>query len=568
MNVYLEPIGSPYAAAIQAAAGRIPEMVELHVVDRARAPGALVDEQTVVISDHDEPNAFDVVAPSEVESRLYRVFRNFVRAAALRARLSDVEIEAASLDEVGRALSDVQDLDRLLSRVLAYARRLCAADAGSIYLVEGNELRFVAAANDTVRLPVGRPTLTVDPSSLAGWVASTGQFLMIPDVRDLPDDAPYRFNSSFDQATGYRTRSMLLLPLRGRTGQVHGVLALLNHKSVAGVPIENFSRVSPFQTRDLRLASSIASSASVALDNHRLIAESQRLFDGFVEASVAAIEDRDPATGGHSQRVARLTLRLAEAMSELPEYASLRSPTALTELRYASLLHDFGKVSVREEVLRKGGRVHPWELLEMELHLHHLFLSRPSAEGGLSAADRGGLDAERRWLRQLVDPRYRLENADLDRLRDLGDRLRAAGIDADRTLARLAIRAGTLDAAERDEMRLHVSCSWRFLSRIPWTNALRAVPDIAFAHHERLDGSGYPRALSGDHIPVGAQLMAVADVFDALTAFDRPYRDGVPPERALQVLRAEAREGKLLIPAVELLEARELWRGITERGRS
>ena len=376
MNLYLEPIDSPLAPLIRRLCAAVSEPVDLHVVDRVCAPGALVDDQTIVVGVEDEPTAFDVVDPAELESRLPRVLRSYVRAATLRARLAEVEIEAASLDEVGRALSDVRDLDRLLTSILEYARNLCHADAGSVYLSRAGELRFVATANDTVELPNQRPNLRVSPNSLAGWVASTGQFLNIADVRDLADDVSYRFDPEFDRATGYRTRSMLLLPLRRLSGDVLGVLALINHKRVAGVPLTDFSEVSPFGARDLRLASSIASSASVALDNHQLIAESQLLFDAFVEASVAAIEDRDPATGGHSQRVARLTVRLAEAMAELPGFEGVARPDRLTELRYASLLHDFGKVGVREEVLQKARRVHPAELLEMELHVHQLHLSR------------------------------------------------------------------------------------------------------------------------------------------------------------------------------------------------
>lgn len=484
-----------------------------------------------------------------------------VRAAW--ARLQDRR-NMARLHEVGRALASEQNLDRLLDLILTKARELLAAEAGSIYLAIGDEARpellFAHTQNARVSLPYHRFTLPVSRETLAGFVALSRESLNLPDVYCIPPEAPYRFNDSFDRQAGYRTTSALVVPMVDTEGQVLGVLQLINR-------LEEDGRVGAFSPRDGDLAQSLAGQAAVAVKNAQLREEIERLFEGFVAASVTAIEARDPVTSGHSGRVAELTVGLAEAVNATPNgpYGSLSfSDRQLRELRYASLLHDFGKVGVREQVLVKAKKLDPSQL---ELILQRLRQRElEEALEALARAWKGGGTYDL-WERTLQDRKEESERLihlvrqsneptvlaqevaeGLGLLEGLtfthwsGERRELAGRD---DLACLRIRKGSLSEAERLEIESHVTHTFRFLQRIPWTRDLAGVPDIAYAHHERLSGRGYPRKLAEPEIPVQSRAMAIADVYDALTAQDRPYKGAVPLARSLSILEEEAREGAL-----------------------
>jgi len=315
--------------------------------------------------------------------------------------------------------------------------------------------------------------------------------------------------------------------------------------------------------------------------NAQLRLEIEQLFEGFVAASVTAIEARDPVTSGHSGRVADLTVGLAEAVNATPNgtYGELVfTERQLRELRYASLLHDFGKVGVREQVLVKAKKLAPSQL---ELILQRLRQRElEEALELLSQAWRGGERFEpMRWEAVLKDRQLETErlmhlvrqsNEPTVLAQEVADGLGLledlrfahwSGEHRDvvepESLASLRIRKGSLSEAERLEIESHVSHTFRFLERIPWTRDLAGVPEIAYAHHERLSGRGYPRQLSAAGIPIQSRAMAIADVFDALTARDRPYKDAVPLERSLSILQEEAREGALDRPLLDLfIEAR------------
>jgi response regulator RpfG family c-di-GMP phosphodiesterase len=291
----------------------------------------------------------------------------------------------------------------------------------------------------------------------------------------------------------------------------------------------------------------------------------ERLFEGFVNASVTAIEARDPSTSGHSSRVADLTVGLAEAVNLTPNgrYGEiLFTPTQIREIRYASLLHDFGKVGVREQVLVKAKKIEGEHLDSIYQRLHQRTLES-MREGMLDAWSKGHAydhDAVGSLLRQQEEESQRLMELvrrsneptvlpqevalELHLLEDLtyqhwsGDRrtlIERHDIDL------LKISKGSLSEREREEIQSHVTYTYKFLSQIPWTSELAGVPDIAWAHHERLNGKGYPRQLKEPDIPVQSKLMAVADVYDALTAADRPYKAAVSVERSLEILAQEAK---------------------------
>ncbi len=471
------------------------------------------------------------------------------------------------LHEVGRALASEQDLDRLLDLILVQARQLLSAEAGSIYLVLGNgptrELLFAHTQNAKLSLPYHRFRLPISRASMAGFVAATGECLNIEDVHRLPEGVPYQFNDSFDLQTGYRTISMLSVPLRDTEGEILGVLQLINRLE------EGEDAPSPvaFRAGHLRLAQSLAGQAGVAVKNAGYRREIEQLFESFVNASVLAIEQRDPVTSGHSGRVAALTVALAEAINaatEGPYGEVFFSSRQLREIRYASLLHDFGKVGVREQVLVKAKKL---EAPRLELVLQHLRQRQEEqTRRRLFLAWQSGcpFDAEdwRQLLRAFQEETQRLIAlvvqaneptvlpqevlGDLERLGELEyarwDGLSAAVV-TEGDLAALRIPKGSLSLAERREIESHVTLTFQFLSQIPWTRDLAGVPQIAFAHHERLNGRGYPRGLKASEIPLQSQAMAIADVFDALTAQDRPYKAALPLERSLEILEADAQAG-------------------------
>ena len=480
----------------------------------------------------------------------------------------------ARLHEVGRALVSEQNLDRLLDLILTKARELVKAEAGSIYLLTGEaesrELLFAHTQNAKVRLPFHRIVMPVSRQTLAGFVALTRESLNIEDVYRIPEDAPYRFNDSFDRQAGYRTTSVLVVPMQDTEGEVLGILQLLNRLD------EDAAGSGCFSSDDQNLAQSLAGQAAVAVKNAQLRLEIEQLFEGFVAASVTAIEARDPVTSGHSGRVADLTVGLAEVVNATPNgtYGDLLfTDRQLREIRYASLLHDFGKVGVREQVLVKAKKLEPsrLELILQRLRQREL----EEALDLLSRAWQGGKPFDgSKWQEVLLDRKSHSERL-MHLLRQSNEptvmaQEVAEGLGLLETLtfshwsgeqrevvepesmASLRIRRGSLSEAERLEIESHVTHTFRFLERIPWTKDLAGVPEIAYAHHERLSGRGYPRQLGAVEIPVQSRAMAIADVFDALTARDRPYKGAVPLERSLAILEEEARDGALDRPLLDL----------------
>lgn len=469
------------------------------------------------------------------------------------------------------------DTNELLDRIVTHARRALRADGGSIYIVEEEALSFAAAQNDTVTFKPNRKTRPIDNTSLAGFVAGQGELLRIDDVDNLPLNAPYGRNQVNDRKLGYRTKSALLVPMLDRDGHVLGVLALYNRKIVPGVPLASFDRVLPFTERDSDLARSIASQAAVALQNHKLYQDIRNLFDGFIRASVSVIEARDPATAGHSNRVAELTRRLAEQVSkeDTPDFHHHNfSANELEELHYASLLHDFGKVGVSEQILLKADKLFPWELERIEGRFKlaamqsRLEILRMQTEDGNHELNVAQLDQDLSFIQTMNRPAYRFSEADVSRLRTIQERWVIESLKTpvltSQDVSRLCIPRGSLDPQERKAIEMHVVHTYNFLKVIPWTRHLKRVPDLAHSHHEKLDGSGYPLGLRGKQIPYGARLMTIADIFDALVASDRPYKSAMSLTRAYSILRSEADQGHVEEAAVELFFAKKLWQGVID----
>ncbi len=588
VEVSLIPPTSPFASAVRDAARAAgadfvrcsverPEDVEgrVLVVDLTELrPDRPLSGRVIALSQRLDLDCYDVVPPDQVRWRLARAVRNLVERERLEARLRSERGTIRTLNEIGYALSAQPTQAALLDLVLSRARQVLSADGGSIYLVDrdAGTLRFANAQNDSQPFRPNRQLLPLDDSSLAGRVATTGKALLLEDAQAIPLDAPWRPSFRFDHETGYQTRSLLLVPMLDRDEEVIGVLALVNRKAAAGRPLTGFDRVQAFTEHDGELLGSIASQAAVAIENHRLYRDIRNLFDGFVNAAVTAIEARDPSTGGHSHRVAALTDRLARAVDEAhsgPYAAQHFSPQELTELHYAAMLHDFGKVGVREQVLLKAHKLYSWEMdaVEARFRIAALQVMLEGVEASLAREDTRDrlalLQRDLSLVRRLNRPGEVPTPGEIQELFRISAAWHLAGDGSPllqpEEVDRLTITHGSLDADERREIQKHVSHTHHFLTLIPWTRDLRRVPELAWAHHEKLDGSGYPRGLKGDEIPLGARLMTVADIFDALTAGDRPYKPGMPAEAAVTILRDEAARMHIEAEAVELFAARRLW---------
>lgn len=535
--------------------------------------------RAIAVSPEFIDNCYEHVDPRDVQRELPRAIGRLVERETLAARVESERETVRVLNEIGHALSAHTDRQALLEDILTHSRQVLRADAGSVYIVTPDKahLRFECAHNDTVAFDMAQVELPLDESSLAGFTACRREVLNIEDAYAIGDSAPYAFNPSFDEKTGYKTRSILLVPMLDSEGEVMGVLSLVNHKREPGAPLESWDDAHPFRDKHADLARSIASQASVAIENYRLYEEIRRLFDGFVDAAVTAIEARDPTTGGHSHRVAALTTALARAVDESSEraFASRRfSERDLTELHYAAMLHDFGKVGVPEKVLLKAEKLYPAEMSEVEARFQmaalNVLLGRLEAGGNRASADDElrQLQADLEQVRELNKPRGLRTDAERALLRRISQRWRlgerSEPVMTPLQVERLCIPRGTLDTEERLQIESHVTHTWNFLVKIPWTRDLSRVPELAGAHHEKLDGTGYPHGLSGEAIPYGARLMTIADIFDALTAKDRPYKRRLPHETALAILREEADRGRVENDALELFIVQRLWTGIVD----
>lgn len=457
--------------------------------------------------------------------------------------------------EVAKTMAAAHSLDALLPLILKEAARVVEADRCTLYILDRqrNELwsRVAQGAKQEIRVPLGQ--------GIAGSVAQSGE---VVNLFDAYEDA--RFQRDWDVKTNYRTKSVLAVPMRDARGDVTGVIQALN---AAG---------GSFDDEDVELLMALGGQAAQAIENAMLHEEINRLFEGFVQASVTAIESRDPTTSGHSGRVADLTVTLAQATELVTAgpYRELKfTADQIQEIRYASLLHDFGKIGVREPVLVKAEKLYPHELevlkqrfelarkdRQMDSMMRRLDAARIRGEGSLDAIDAEENERLARELKEVDDalefvltcnrPTV-LAQGGFEKLTGLSglsfndSHDRAQMLLSAHEVSVLSIPRGSLSATERREIESHVTHTFRFLSQIPWTRTLKRVPEIAYAHHEKMDGKGYPRSVAAEQIPVQSKMMAIADIYDALTASDRPYKKAVPHELALDILKKEASSGQL-----------------------
>lgn len=478
------------------------------------------------------------------------------------------------LNEISMALTTHMGQQEIFNTILTEARRIAGCQGASLFIVEpdeemGKALVFKLAQNDEVDLAALEVRLPLTSESIAGYVAVHGQELNIRDVYELSDDLPYQFNRSFDVQSGYRTSSVLAIPMRDHRDEVVGVLQFINQVSAEDNCVVHFNE------EIAEILRAVASQAAVSLQKDTLLSDVSNLFESFVQASVQTIEKRDPSTSGHSARVAQTTVALLQALpiSGDPRYKTLSlSAEHIREVRYAALLHDFGKIGVAEGILVKANKLteERLEVISYRFELQKERLRKRAIEQELELFHSNPADIEvarRRvhkklekqlsvladyfeWVTKANVPNV-LDDGDYDHIAEIRDYAfreldgSLSGVITDDDVVALSVRRGSLTPTERRVIQSHVVHTTEFLSVLPWPPELKDVPAIAGAHHERLDGSGYPEGLVGEQIPLASRVMAVCDVYDALTAMDRPYKSAMSNERAFSILEDEARLGLL-----------------------
>jgi HD-GYP domain-containing protein (c-di-GMP phosphodiesterase class II) len=540
-------------------------------------------------------------------SSLLQIVRVAMENVALKREVGQLEEHAKrqynqfkELNRIGIALSAERDIGKLQAFILTTMRQLTNADGASLWLKrvdEGDAKLFLASSqNHSLEKDTYRAfQVPADEKSVVGYAVTTGESLMYDDAYNPPPGKPTG-GKGFDTQFGYRTKSMLTVPMRNYNDEVVGAVQLINAKRSfeTRLTVDNvLDEVVSFQPEDLEMIESIASQAAVAIDNKNLLESIQALFDGFVQASVIAIEQRDPTTAGHSGRVEALTTGLARAINDLStgKYAAVfLTEDQLKELRYACLLHDFGKVGVREHILIKAKKLLPgqleviqsrFEFIERSVQFKYATEKLEAMRSGMNGSTLEQIDGRLQqelatlnlWVAGIVeaneptvmpeDKASMLEELAQQTYYDMKGTVHPMLLPQEFRF--LNIRKGTLDAQERLEMESHVTHSFQFLTKIPWTPVMRGIPEIAYGHHEKLDGSGYPRGLAGDQIPLQARMMTIADIYDALTAQDRPYKRAVATAAALDILNDEAADGKLDKDLLDVFITKQIYQATAPR---
>jgi HD-GYP domain-containing protein (c-di-GMP phosphodiesterase class II) len=485
------------------------------------------------------------------------------------------------LNEIGAALSQERDIDHLLEKILIAAKAITRADGGTLYVLEpsdeGPRLRFAIMRNESLGIAMGGSTGGPIPfypvhlygkdgkpnnQMVAAYAALTGKTV---NIADAYSEAGFDFSGTrnFDKKTGYRSKAFLTVPMSNHQSEIIGVLQLINSKNPAS------GEVGPFSHSDQRLAESLASQAAIALTNRQLINQLEKLFESFIALINTAIDEKSPYTGGHCQRVPTLTMMLAEAVNDTTE-GPLRefsmTETDRYELKIAGLLHDCGKVTTPVHVVDKATKLETicdrinlvdtrFEVLKRDLEIAalnqklELLRQGPPDAAGLSKIEQSlqeGLrqaERDREFLRRCNIGAESMPPDDQERVRKIGTGYKwtdSSGktvdfLTEDET-KNLTIARGTLTQEERATINHHIVATIKMLEALPWPKHLRNVPEYAGGHHERMDGKGYPRGLTREQMSVQARVMGIADIFEALTAKDRPYKRGKTLTESLNIL--------------------------------
>jgi HD-GYP domain-containing protein (c-di-GMP phosphodiesterase class II) len=465
------------------------------------------------------------------------------------------------LNTIGVSLSGETDINRLLETILTAAKSITRADGGTLYRVtEEQTLRFEILRTSSLKSYLGGTTGNPIPfypvplykddkpnhNNVSAYVALTGKTVNIADAYTA-EGFDFSGTRAFDSKTGYRSKSFLTVPMRNHQNESIGVLQLINAQD------RRTGEIVPFSPSDQRLAESLASQAAIALTNRMLINQLEELFESFITLINTAIDEKSPYTGGHCQRVPMLTMMLAEAVNETkagPLADFNMSDKDRYELKIAGLLHDCGKVTTPVHVVDKATKLETlfdriqlidtrFEVLKRDAEIGHLRKSLTDKQ----LRDRmRQLEEDRRFLQLCNIGGERMSDDDVGQVKRIAKyRWRdVSGHEAEflteDEVRNLTIRAGTLTDEERKVINHHIVATIKMLEALPWPKHLTKVPEYAGGHHERMDGKGYPRGLKREQMSVQARCMGIADIFEALTAKDRPYKKGKTLSESLEIL--------------------------------
>ena len=467
------------------------------------------------------------------------------------------------LNDIGTSLSAERDINRLLETILAAAKAIMRADGGTLYRVtEENTLRFEIVRTTSLKYYLGGTTGNPVPfypvplykdghpnhANISAYAALTGRTVNIADAY-IEQGFDFSGTRNFDKKTGYRSKAFLTVPMKNHDNEIIGVLQLINPSD------PRTGEIVAFSPADQRLAESLASQAAVALTNRMLINQLEELFESFIGMINTAIDEKSPYTGGHCQRVPMLTMLLAEAAAATnqgPLADFTMSDRDRYELKLAGLLHDCGKVTTPVHVVDKGTKLETiidriqvidtrFEVLKRDAEIEMLKDGSPAARERHAGRIRQ-LDDDRAFLRNANIGSERMSDEDVARVERISTyRWKdISGNDAPflsaEEVQNLTIRSGTLTAEERKIINHHIVATIRMLEALPWPKHLRKVPEYAGGHHERMDGKGYPRGLTREQMSIPARVMGIADIFEALTAKDRPYKRGKTLTESLEIL--------------------------------
>ena len=477
------------------------------------------------------------------------------------------------LNRVGVSLSKEKDINRLLENILIAAKNIVNADGGTLYrMVDDRNLKFEIIRTDSLNIAMGGTTgeqIPFHPIALYDAAGKPNNSMVVAyavlhdqtiNIADAYTEQGFDFTGtkSFDKKTGYRSKSFLTVPMKNHENEIIGVLQLINAKD------RESGEIIAFSATDEQLAESLASQAAIALTNRQLIDQLEKLFESFISLINTAIDEKSPYTSRHCARVPVLTMMIAEAVNNTktgPLKNFHMDEKDRYELKIAGLLHDCGKVTTPVHVVDKSTKLETiydriilidtrFEILKRDAEINLLKAKLragkdPDAIAKLEADYHGRikqLNQDRELLRKInIGGEFANEEL-LKRVREIAA-LPWVGIDGKQTrfltddeVENLSIARGTLNEKEREIINNHVVVTIKMLEALPWPKHLRNVPEFAGGHHERVDGKGYPKGLKGDKMSVQARIMAIADIFEALTAKDRPYKVGKTLTESLTIL--------------------------------
>jgi HD-GYP domain-containing protein (c-di-GMP phosphodiesterase class II) len=501
------------------------------------------------------------------------------------------------LHEVGVALSTERDLDRLLETILEAAKNLTHADGGTLYrVIDGKQLKFEIVWTDSLAVSMGGTTgLPVpfkpvplydeagDPnvSAVAAYCCVKGETV---NIADAYSEAGFDFSATkkFDVETGYRSKSFLTVPMRNHEQEIIGVLQVINAQDASG-------KVVSFSEANTRLVESLASQAAVAITNRLLIEQLQTLFESLVNLINTAIDEKSPYTSGHCERVPELTMMLAEAADKTtdgPLQHFRMSERDRYELKIAGLLHDCGKITTPVHVVDKSTKLETiydriglidtrFEVMKRDAEIAALKEKIAAMQSDQQqqiafieqqlALTLKQYDDDREFLRQCNMGSEAMKPQDQERVATIAG-YSHIGLDgmpmrflSDDEQENLSIRSGTLTKAERGIINHHIVATVNMLESLPWPSHLKNVPEYAGGHHERMDGKGYPKGLTREQMSVQARIMGIADIFEALTAKDRPYKPGKPLSETLAILGKFALNGHIDPDLFQIFVREKVW---------